>query len=127
MKYELIRHIHGGLAGMSILLFALRGALQLRGVNWRRWRVLRIWPHLNDTGLLIAALTLVTLSGRYPFIESWLTAKVLALCLYIILGSLALRSQTPERLRPLFYALALLTVGYIVAVAKTHSPVLGLF
>ena len=57
-----------------------------------RW--IRVLPHINDTVLLSAAVGLVLMSGQYPFVDAWLTAKVLGLTAYIILGSLALRTET---------------------------------
>lgn len=126
MEYLYVRTVHIACAGISIGLFAARGSMQLRGVDWRRWRWLRIAPHLNDTLLLGAAITLAVMSGQYPFAQAWLTAKVLALCGYVILGRMALaRDVSPHRRRVVFAA-ALLSVGYIVAVALTRSASLGL-
>lgn len=118
--------MHVGCAGISIGLFAARGAMQLGGVDWRRWRWLRIAPHLNDTVLLGAAITLALMSAQYPFVQGWLTAKVLALCAYVALGSVALARDVPPTRRRIAFATALLTVGYIVAVALTRSASLGL-
>jgi uncharacterized membrane protein SirB2 len=126
MDYSTVRAVHVGCAALSISLFAARGAMQFGGVDWRRWRWLRIAPHLNDTVLLAAAITLALMSEQYPLAQNWLTAKVLALCAYVALGSVALgRDVSPGRRRVAFAA-ALLSVGYIVAVALTRSPSLRL-
>jgi hypothetical protein len=50
-----------------------------------------VLPHLIDTVLLGSALTLAYLSGLYPLQQHWLTAKVLALIIYIVAGAMALR------------------------------------
>jgi len=55
MDYGTVRSIHLACVTASITLFVLRGLLQIASVNWRRWRWLRIVPHLNDTVLLAAA------------------------------------------------------------------------
>jgi len=126
MDYLTIKSLHMWCAGLSIGLFTLRGCLQLAGVGWRRWRVLRIAPHLVDTVLLSAAIWLATLLQQVPFVHGWITAKVLALVAYILLGRQALKvGQTPRRASAFFIA-ALLCVAYIVAVAITHSASLGL-
>lgn len=126
MEYLNVRTVHIACAGVSIGLFAARGAMQSGGADWRRWRWLRIAPHLNDTLLLGAAITLAVMSGQYPFAQAWLTAKVLALCAYVILGRMALaRDGSPHR-RHVVFAAALLSVGYIVAVALTRSASLSL-
>ncbi len=126
MEYSTLRAVHVGCAGISIGLFALRGAMQLRGVDWRRWRWLRVAPHLNDTLLLAAAITMAVMSAQYPLVQPWLTAKVLALCCYVGLGSIALRRAASPCKRLSAFAAALASVGYIVTVALTRSASMGL-
>lgn len=126
MDYPTIRTLHIACAGISIGLFFARGAMQLGGIDWRRWRWLRIAPHVNDTVLLVAAITLAVMSAQYPFVQPWLTAKVLALLLYIVLGGVALRPGLAGPVRGLAFAAALASVGYIVGAALTRSATLGL-
>lgn len=126
-EYLLARHIHMSCAGISIGLFTLRGGLQLAGLNWRRWRLLRSLPHVNDTVLLCAAIALAWQSQQYPIAQNWLTAKVVALVVYVGLGSVALRPRAAPLLARWSFAAALATVGYIVWVARTRSATLGLF
>lgn len=126
MPYAEIRLLHISCAAISITLFALRGALQFHGIAWRRWRVLRIAPHINDTVLLTAAVTMSWYSHQYPLQQGWLSAKVLALLLYIALGSVAFREGLARKVQLLAFAAALLTVGYIVLVAISRSASLGL-
>lgn len=123
MDYYTVRTLHITCVVISITLFVLRGSLALSGYPWRRWRVLRWAPHTVDTVLLSSALWLAWQLGQYPFVDAWLTAKVLALLAYIGLGSYALSLKTPARRRPLFFAAAVLSVSYIVGVALTHSAV----
>jgi uncharacterized membrane protein SirB2 len=125
MDYLDIRAVHVSCVFASISLFALRGGLQLAGVAWRRWRLLRVAPHLIDTVLLCSAIWLASVLHQYPFVNAWLTAKVLALCAYILIGREVFREGRPHFLRVWAYCAALLCVGYIVAVALTHSPSLG--
>lgn len=126
MDYLTVRTVHIACAGISIGLFAARGAMQMGGVDWRRWRWMRIAPHLNDTVLLGAAVTLAVMSGQYPFAQTWLTAKVLALCAYVALGRVALGRDVPPRRRRMAFAAAILSVSYILGVAVTRSASLGL-
>jgi uncharacterized membrane protein SirB2 len=86
---------------------------------------MRVLPHINDTVLLTAALWLVLMSGQYPFVDNWLTAKVLGLTAYIILGSLALRAGSTPGVRLLAWLAALAVFGWILSVALTRHP-LGL-
>lgn len=126
MEYLLLKHLHVTCVVTSVSLFVLRGTLELMAQPWRRWRWLRVAPHLVDTLLLGSALWLAWRLGQYPFVDGWLTAKVLALMLYILLGSRALGIKTPALQRPVYFVAALLSVGYIVGVALTHSASWGL-
>lgn len=120
MDYQTIRSLHIACACISVALFLARGGMQLRGIDWRRWRWLRVLPHVNDTVLLAAAIALAVTSSRYPWTEPWLAAKVLGLCLYVAIGRLALKPGTALPRRRQAFAAAKATVGYIVAVAATR-------
>ena len=126
MDYLLVRHLHMSCAALSITLFVVRGTCQVAGWPWRQWRWLRIAPHLVDTVLLGAAISLAWWSQQYPFAQSWLSAKVVALLVYIGLGSLALRPGASSTVQRGAFLGALLTVAYIVGVAMTRSPSLRL-
>lgn len=127
MDYLAVKYLHVISVVISISLFVLCGVLQLQSRPWRQWWLLRVAPHMVDTVLLGAALWLVWRSGQYPFVQGWLTAKVLALLLYIGLGLRALGRNTPPAQRPAYFAGALLSVAYIVGVALTRSPSWGLW
>ena len=120
MDYLVLRQIHAGFAVATLLMFFGRGALLLAGRPLPR--ILRWLPHLNDTLLLIAAVTLAVWSGPYPFQQGWLTAKICALTVYILLGRQALRPGLSRRKRLPWFCAALLTIAYIFAVALTRSP-----
>ena len=126
MDYLFLRHLHMSCAALSITLFVLRGTSQTVGWPWRQWRWLRIAPHMVDTVLLGAAISLACWSQQYPFTQNWLSAKVVALLVYIGLGSLALRAGISRPVQRSAFMGALLTVAYIVGVALTRSASLGL-
>ncbi len=127
IDYLFVKHLHVTCVVLSISLFVLRGVLQLQSRPWRHWRLLRVAPHIVDSVLLGSAVWLAWRIAQYPFVHGWLTAKVLALLAYILLGHFALGRKTPDSQRLPFFAAALLSVGYIVGVALTHSPSWGLF
>jgi uncharacterized membrane protein SirB2 len=58
-------------------------------------------------------------SAQYPLAQPWLTAKVGALLLYIVLGSVALKRGRSKGIRAAAFLAALATFAYIVAVALT--------
>jgi len=124
--YLLLRHAHIGCAILTIALFVLRGGLMLAESPWQGNVVLRYLPHIVDTVLLTTALMLATVIHQYPFSAGWVTTKVVLLVVYIVLGSIALKRGRTKRIRTAALVAALLTIGFLVTVARTHHP-LGVF
>ena len=126
MNYVWVKQLHIACVVLSVCLFVVRVTLDGMGRPWRQWRVLRIAPHLVDTFLLSSAVWLAWQLGQAPFVNAWLSAKVLALLAYIVLGKLTLTQSRPWTQRRVFFVLALLCIIYIVGVAHQHSPSWGL-
>lgn len=122
MNYLAVKHLHVTCAALSGSLFLLRGLWMLHAPALLQRRWIRIAPHLIDTLLLGSALAMVFWSGQYPFVQPWLTAKVIALVLYIGLGTVALKRGKTRALRLGAFIAALAVFGYIVAVALTRQP-----
>lgn len=120
--YLFVKYVHVGCVLLSLAGFAARGALMLRGSPLLQARFVRVAPHVVDTLLLASALWLAWMMQQYPFVHGWLTAKVLGLLAYIILGSIALRRGHTRAVRLAALAGALLAAGYVVAVALTKNP-----
>jgi uncharacterized membrane protein SirB2 len=117
-----VKYVHVGCVVLSLAGFAARGALMLRGSPLLQARFVRVAPHVVDTLLLASALWLAWMMQQYPFVHGWLTAKVLGLLAYIILGSIALRRGHTRAVRLAALAGALLAAGYVAAVALTKNP-----
>ena len=124
--YLLLRNVHIGCAILTIALFVLRGALMLAESPRLNGALLRYLPHVVDTVLLTTALMLTTVIRQYPFSTGWLTAKVVLLVAYIVLGSIALKRGRTRAVRVAAFVAALATIGFLVSVARAHDP-LGLF
>ena len=121
MLYLTLKAVHVGCAVLSISGFALRGILMLADSPLLAARFARVAPHVVDTVLLASALWLAALTGQYPFVHGWLTAKVLALVAYIVLGTVALKRARGKATRAIAFALALCAAAYIVSVALTRD------
>ncbi|NMF97297.1 SirB2 family protein [Aromatoleum toluolicum] len=120
--YLSIKHLHVLCAVLSISGFVLQGVWMMRRSPLLDHRITRILPHLIDTVFLGSAITLATMSGQYPFVAPWVTAKVVALVVYILLGATALRWGRTMRVRVLALLAALLTFSWIVSVALSKNP-----
>jgi uncharacterized membrane protein SirB2 len=123
---DTLKLVHVSAVVLSGAGFVLRGVWMLRDSPLLRARLTRILPHVVDTVLLGSAIGLSLRIYQYPFVHGWLTAKVLALLAYIVLGSLALKRGRSRQVRIASYVLALAVFLYIVAVAITRSPLPGL-
>lgn len=123
--YPEIRLVHIWAVVASGSLFALRGAGLLLGGAWPKAAALRWLSYSVDTVLLTAALMLVTVVQQYPFVDAWLTVKVVLLVVYIALGVYAFRAGS-QRVRLAAWLAALAVFGFIVTVAQAHDP-LGVF
>ena len=120
--YFAVKHLHVACVVLSGTGLFLRGMLMISDSPLLQRRWVKTVPHINDTILLAAAIALTVLIGQYPFVDDWLTAKVLGLVAYIILGALALRPGRPRAVRVAALCAALAAFGYILSVALTKSP-----
>lgn len=121
MTYFALKYFHISCALLSAALFLLRGFWMLResAMLQRRW--VKILPHAVDSLLLLSALVMVFWSEQYPFVQGWLTAKVLALVAYIALGTIALKRGRTRPVRLFAFIAALMVFMYIGAVALTKQ------
>jgi uncharacterized membrane protein SirB2 len=124
--YLQIKWVHIAAVIASGALFFLRGGAQLLGARWTMAAPLRYLSYTVDTVLLTAALMLATILHQMPFVNGWLTAKVLLLVVYIVLGSFALKRATNRFLQAVCWIGALLVYVFIISIARAHSP-LGFF
>lgn len=122
MDYLTLKAVHIGCVITSYALFVLRGVWMLARPEWLRQRWVRIVPHVVDTALLGSAVAMALMIRQYPFVAGWLTAKLLALLLYIVLGSIALKRGRTRKQRAAAWLAAQAVFFYIVAVALTRNP-----
>jgi len=122
MDYLLLKQFHMGLALLSISGFVLRWSWRMQRSPLALTRAVRIIPHVVDTLLLASAVALIVLAGQVPVGVGWLSAKIGGLLLYILLGTIAMRSApVKSRSVPAFVA-AVLAFCWIVSVAVSKSP-----
>jgi uncharacterized membrane protein SirB2 len=123
--YSFALLLHVSAVTLSGIFFFVRGIWMLQESKLLQTKAVKILPHIIDTVLLLSAFTLAYLLSTYPFSESWLTAKLIALIVYIGLGVFTLRGKT-KAIRSAAFVAALLTFAYIIGVALTRSATLNL-
>ena len=119
--YAILKFIHVATAFISVVGFIIRGIWMIQSSSMLQERWVRIAPHINDTFLLVSAIALVMVTSQYPGPVMWVNAKIAALLLYIILGTVALNRGKTKRIRIISGFLALLTFAYIVMVAFSKN------
>jgi len=123
---ESTKQLHIACALLSGGGFFFRGILMMRDSALLRTKLIKIAPHVVDTVLLISAIILASQWSWAALTMPWLLAKIVALFVYVALGTLALRLGRTKAVRSLAWLAALGVFVYIVAVAVTKNPlVLG--
>ncbi len=121
--YPQIKFVHIASVGLSITLFALRGALVLAGrERFAMCAPLRYLSYSVDTVLLSTALLLLTILPAALFANHWLGVKLALLVAYVVLGSFALKRGRVRATRAVCFAAALLTIIVIYGIARAHHP-----
>jgi uncharacterized membrane protein SirB2 len=120
--YADIRFIHVGCVALSGTLFTVRGLLRIGNSTVANHRLLRVTSYIIDTTLLTSAILLTMILQQYPFVEAWLTTKVLLLVLYIALGTITLKRAHTRLGRIAALVASLGTFVAIIGVAIAHHP-----
>jgi uncharacterized membrane protein SirB2 len=123
MLYVGLKHLHTTVATLTVLLFVLRGGWMVAGSSMLQRKWVRILPHVIDTTLLLTAFAVAWIGWRYPEqLHGWITAKVVALVVYIVLGVIAFKRGRTATVRVGAFLAALAVYGYIVLVALYKTP-----
>jgi uncharacterized membrane protein SirB2 len=125
--YLTLKSVHIFCVSLTFLSFFIRGIWMIQNHPRLQQRWVKIVPHLIDSALLLSGISLVFTIHQYPFVNHWLTAKLLALLLYIILGSIALKRGKTKIIRLTAWISALGIFFYLVTVAITRAvnPLIG--
>ncbi|MDX8380257.1 MAG: SirB2 family protein [Gallionella sp.] len=122
MTYYHLLDIHIFLVISTYTLFFLRGIWSFNDSAMMQNRWIKTAPHVVDTFLLVIGLTLAFTLHQYPFVDAWLTAKMIGLLLYVGLGFIALNKGINKKIRVLAWLFAQMVFAYIVLVAITRNP-----
>ena len=118
----LAKYIHVTCVVITISFFIVRGLWMLFDSKLQDKKWPRKLAPVIDTTLLISAIVFAIQIQQYPFVHSWLTAKVIGLILYIGFGAVALSYGKTKQIRVMALAGSLLVFAYIVSVALTKNP-----
>ncbi|HAV45679.1 MAG TPA: regulator SirB [Halomonas sp.] len=118
--YLILKHLHITAAYASLAFFVLRAFWSVRGVALLQARWVKIVPHLMDTLLLTLGVTLAVILNFWP-LPLWLSAKITALVIYILLGTVAIKRGKTPKIRATAAIAAVLVFAYIIGAAVERS------
>jgi len=116
-----LKYVHVTCVILSGSGFLVRGVWMMRESPWLQKKWVRVAPHIIDTILLGSAILLSIQIQQYPLVHHWLTAKVLALLAYIIIGAIGLKYGSTKKIRVSAWLVAIAIFVYIVLVALTRQ------
>jgi uncharacterized membrane protein SirB2 len=118
--YLIIKNVHIFCVTLTFILFIMSRVWMIQESHWLQHWNFQIVPHLIDTVLLLNGVALVFVIHQYPGTHNWLTAKLLALLFYIVVGSIALKRGKTKTIRIIAWIAALTVFLYLVMVALTR-------
>ena len=116
-----LKYVHVTCVILSGSGFLVRGVWMMRESPWLQKKWVRVAPHIIDTILLGSAILLAIQIQQYPLVHHWLTAKVLALLAYIVIGAIGLKYGSTKKIRICAWLVAIAIFVYIVLVALTRQ------
>lgn len=122
----MIKDIHVATVLISIAVFVLRFYWMIVESRLLTIKPVKIIPHVNDSILLVSAIALAVQLEQYPFVDHWLTVKVVALLLYILLGTIALKRGKKKSIRLVAGFSAIFIFAFMASVAGSKNPA-GMF
>ncbi|WP_236547018.1 SirB2 family protein [Alteromonas sp. KUL150] len=116
------KHLHLTAVGLSILFFIFRFVWSQLDANALSKKWMKILPHIIDTVLLGSAVWLCIILSQYPFVNAWLTFKVIGVILYIVFGLFALKKAKTTLSKWAFFIAAIGVLMATAMVAVTKQP-----
>lgn len=119
--YLLLKHLHITAAYASLAFFVLRAIWSFNGAQVLHARWVKVIPHIIDTALLALGVSLAVILNFWP-LPPWLSAKITALVIYIVLGTVAIKRGRTPTTRAMAAVAAVGVFGYMLGTAIQRSP-----
>jgi uncharacterized membrane protein SirB2 len=102
---------------LSIVMFFTRGTMLVRNSPRLDDPLIRAAPNYIDGLLVLSALGTAIVIGWYPFVDAWVTAKLLATLVYLGLTHAGYHGRKAR-----IHNLALIPLIYLLATVACRSP-----
>ncbi len=120
--YMMAKHLHLTAVALSILFFIFRFIWSQLDASALSKKWVKILPHIIDTVLLASAIWLCVILSQYPFVNAWLTFKLVGVVLYIVFGLFALKKAKTTLSKWAFFIAAIAVLMATAMVAVTKQP-----
>ncbi|MYL23428.1 regulator SirB [Halomonas alkaliantarctica] len=117
----MLKHLHISMAYLSLLFFIVRAVWAVRETPMLQARWVKVVPHVIDTALLTFGVLLAITLNFWP-LPGWLSAKLVALILYIALGTMAIKRAKTPAMRAGFALAAVVVFIYMLGAAIQRTP-----
>ncbi|SDN06615.1 SirB2 family protein [Vreelandella arcis] len=119
--YFLLKHLHITAAYASLAFFILRACWSVKDAPILQARWVKVVPHIIDTALLALGVSLAVILNFWP-LPPWLSAKITALVIYILLGTVAIKRGKTPAIRAWAALAAVSVFVYMLGAALQRSP-----
>lgn len=119
--YPIILKLHLVAVVLSVLVYLARVGVTISGHKLAENRPLMFAAMATMLLVIISAAGLAVTLGQYPIVEGWLTEKLIALVLYIVLAIVSLKPGVSKIARLPLIAISLGAFVYAMMVAKQHA------
>lgn len=122
--YELTVKLHLLLILLSFASFLLRTLWGFQGSALLNNEVALKAHKVITLLMLLSALVLCFFIGQYPFLDAWVTEKLILLIAYVAFAILAFRPAISKKSRYIFASIASGLFVMMFVIAKLHTPLL---
>ena len=102
---------------LSVAMFVTRGTMLVRHSPRLDDKFIRTAPNYIDGLLVVSALGTAIVIGWYPFVDAWVTAKLLATLVYLGLTHAGYHGRKAR-----IHNLAVIPLIYLAATVACHDP-----
>ncbi|MCJ2376048.1 SirB2 family protein [Vibrio sp. ZSDZ34] len=122
--YTLLIKAHLALIVLSFISFLLRTLWGFKGSPLLENKLAFAAHKAITLTMLISALILCFMINQYPFVDAWLTEKLMLLIAYVAFAMLAFKPSITAKTRSILASVTCFLFVMIFYIAKLHTPVL---
>ena len=116
-----LKYAHITFVCLTFISFSLRGYWMITESDLLQHKLVKKAPHFIDALLLLTGLSMAIMFYGPFYKQTWLMTKLLAVVIYIVLGSFALKYGRTLYSRIIFLISSYVVFAYIILNVRNHS------